>query len=195
MNQYPRRAKVGASISGATVPCRLTAGSVLTCIEACIPALRRYATALLRSREGADDLVHDCLVQALDKLDARRNDADVRAWLFSIMHNLFISQLRRSKARAARESLDEMHAANASTYPNQENSLRWRDLVRSLNRLPVEQRTVVLLVSVGDLSYAEAASVLGIPIGTVMSRLSRGRAQLREMVNDEEVQTPTKGLK
>ena len=148
-------------------------------IEACIPALRRYATALLRSREGADDLVHDCLVQALDKLDARRNDADVRAWLFSIMHNLFISQWRRSKARAAREPLDEMHAANASMYPDQENSLSWRDVVRSLNRLPVEQRTVVLLVSVGDLSYAEAASVLGIPIGTVMSRLSRGRAVAR----------------
>jgi RNA polymerase sigma-70 factor (ECF subfamily) len=88
-----------------------------------------------------------------------------------------------------------MHAANASMYPNQENSLRWRDLVRSLNRLPVEQRTVVLLVSVGDLSYAEAASVLGIPIGTVMSRLSRGRAQLREMVNGDAVQTATKKLR
>jgi RNA polymerase sigma factor (sigma-70 family) len=85
--------------------------------------------------------------------------------------------------------------ANASMYPDQENGLRRRDLVRSLNRLPVEQRTVVLLVSVGDLSYAEAASVLGIPIGTVMSRLSRGRAQLREMVNGEAVQTPTKKLR
>jgi RNA polymerase sigma factor (sigma-70 family) len=195
MSQYPRRVKVGGSIGGTTAQRCLPVGSVLTHIEACIPALRRYAAALLHTRESADDLVHDCLVRALDKLDTRRGDADVRAWLFSIMHNLFISQLRRTKARAARDALDELHVANASMYPDQENGLRRRDLVRSLNRLPVEQRTVVLLVSVGDLSYAEAASVLGIPIGTVMSRLSRGRAQLREMVNGEAVQTPTKKLR
>jgi RNA polymerase sigma factor (sigma-70 family) len=195
MSQYPRRVKVGGSISGGTVPCCLTVSSVLARIESCIPALRRYAAALLSTREGADDLVHDCLVRALDKLDTRRDDADVRVWLFSIMHNLFISQLRRTKARAAREPLDGMHGANASVYPDQDSNLRWRDLVRSLNRLPVEQRSVVLLVSVEDLSYAETASALGIPKGTVMSRLSRGRAHLREMVNGEEAQTPTKRLK
>jgi RNA polymerase sigma factor (sigma-70 family) len=195
MSQYPRRVKVSASISGATVPCRLTASNVLTRIEACIPALRRYATALLCARDVADDLVHDCLVRALDTLDTRRDNADVRAWLFSVMHNLFISQLHRTKARAAHEPLDEMHAANASMYPDQKNSPRWRDLLRSLNRLPVEERTAVVLVSVGDLSYAEAASVLGIPIGTLMSHLSRGRAQSREIVNGKGVQTPTKGLK
>jgi RNA polymerase sigma factor (sigma-70 family) len=72
---------------------------VLTQIEACIPALRRYAAALLRNREDADDLVHDCLVRALDKLDTRRDDAEVRPWLFAIMHNLFISQLRRARSR------------------------------------------------------------------------------------------------
>ena len=81
----------------------MTVSGVLTRIEGCIPALRRYATALLRNREDADDLVHDCLVRALDKLHTRRDDADVRAWLFAIMHNLFISQLRRAKARPAGE--------------------------------------------------------------------------------------------
>src|SRR4051812_50118906 len=81
----------------------MTVSGVLTRIEGCIPALRRYAAALLRNREDADDLVHDCLVRALDKLHTRRDEADVRAWLFAIMHNLFISQLRRAKARPAGE--------------------------------------------------------------------------------------------
>ena len=158
----------------------MTGSGVLTRIEACIPALRRYAAALLRNRDDADDLVHDCLVRALDKLHTRRDDADVRAWLFAIMHNLFISQLRRAKARPAGESIDETHESALSMRPDQENALQWRDLVRGLNALPVEQRSVILLVSVEDLSYADAATVLGVPIGTVMSRLARGRAMLRE---------------
>jgi RNA polymerase sigma-70 factor, ECF subfamily len=159
----------------------------LTRIEACIPALRRYATALLRNREDADDLVHDCLVRALDKLHTRREDADVRAWLFAIMHNLFISQLRRAKTRPAGDSLDQTHEAAMSTHADQESRLNWRDLVRGLNQLPVEQRTVILLVSVEDLSYAETASVLGIPIGTVMSRLARGRERLRQLTEEGDV--------
>jgi RNA polymerase sigma factor (sigma-70 family) len=153
---------------------------VLTRIENCIPALRRYATALLRNREDADDLVHDCLVRALDKLHTKRDDADVRAWLFAIMHNVFISQLRRARARPAGESLDETHEAVTSMRADQESGLNWRDLLRGLNQLPVEQRTVLLLVTVEELSYAEAASVLGIPVGTVMSRLARGRERLRQ---------------
>jgi RNA polymerase sigma factor (sigma-70 family) len=164
----------------------VTVSGVLTRIEACIPALRRYAAALLRDREDADDLVHDCLVRALDKLHTRRDDADVRAWLFAIMHNLFVSQLRRAKARPAGEPLDEAHEAAMSMRPDQENSLHWRDLLRALNRLPVDQRSVILLVSVEDLSYAEVANVLGIPIGTVMSRLARGRERLRQMAEEEE---------
>ena len=119
----------------------MTVSGALTRIEACIPALRRYAAALLRNREDADDLVHDCLVRALDKLHTRRDDADVRAWLFAIMHNLFISQLRRAKARPAGEPLDETHEAAMSMRPDQESSLQWRDLIRGLNALPVEQRS------------------------------------------------------
>ena len=161
----------------------MTASGVLAHIQACIPALQRYAAALLRSQEDADDLVHDCLVRAFDKLHTRRDDGDVRSWLFAIMHNMFISQSCRAKARPAGELLDETHEAALSVRPNQENSLHWRDLTRSLNRLPAEQRTVLLLVSVEDLSYAEAASVLRIPIGTVMSRLARGRERLRQLTD------------
>jgi RNA polymerase sigma factor (sigma-70 family) len=99
---------------------------VLTHIEACIPALRRYAAALLRNREDADDLVHDCLVRALDKLDTRRDDAEVRPWLFAIMHNLFISQLRRTRSRPSSESLDETHEAAMSVRADQRDDLaRW----------------------------------------------------------------------
>lgn len=164
----------------------MAVGGVLSHIESCIPALRRYATALLRNREDADDLVHDCLVRALDKLHTRRDDADVRAWLFAIMHNLFVSQLRRRKSRPAGEPLNESHETTLTQHADQEANLHFRDLVAALNRLPVEQRSVLLLVSVEDLSYAEAASVLGIPIGTVMSRLARGRERLRQMTEGEE---------
>jgi RNA polymerase sigma-70 factor (ECF subfamily) len=154
-------------------------------IEACVPALRRYAIALLRSREEADDLVHDCLVRALDKLHTRREDADVRAWLFTIMHNLFVSQLRRRRARPTPEPLEEWHESAASLNPAQEDGLHWRDLLRGLDRLPEEQRSVILLVSVEDMSYAEAAAVLGVPIGTVMSRLARGRERLRQYTDSD----------
>jgi RNA polymerase sigma factor (sigma-70 family) len=173
----------------------VTVTGVLTRMEACIPALRRYATSLLRNREEADDLVHDCLVRALDKLHTRRDDADVRAWLFAIMHNLFISQLRRKKSRPASEPLDETHESAMSLRPDQESNLQFRDLVAALNRLPVEQRSVVLLVTVEDLSYAEAASVLGIPVGTVMSRLARGRERLRQMTEEGEARPVLRRVK
>ena len=173
----------------------MTVSGVLTQIEACIPALRRYAAALLRNRDDADDLVHDCLVRALDKLHTRRDDADVRAWLFAIMHNLFISQSRRAKARPAGEPLEESHEAAMSIRPDQESSLQWRDLLRGLNALPVEQRSVILLVSVEHLSYADAANVLGVPVGTVMSRLARGRERLRQLTDGAEVRPVLRRVK
>ena len=152
-------------------------------IEACIPALRRYAMALLRSRQDADDLVHDCLMRALDKLHTRRDDGDVRAWLFTIMHNLFVSQRRRSVARPDSTPLDEQ-AETFGIRAEQESSLLYREVVRELNGLPEEQRQVILLVAVEELSYAEVARVLGIPVGTVMSRLSRGRERLRRTAQE-----------
>lgn len=153
---------------------------VLARIEASIPALRRYATALLRSREEADDLVHDCVVRALDKLHTRREEADVRAWLFTIMHHHFISQVRRRRSRPTSKSLDESHESTVGLPPVQEDALHWRDLQRGLAMLPEDQRAVILLVSVEDLSYAQAAEALGVPVGTVMSRLNRGRERLRQ---------------
>lgn len=156
----------------------------LSDMEACIPALRRYASALLSSRQDADDLVHDCLVRALERLHTRREDVAIRVWLFAIMHNLFISQLRKAKVRRV-EPLDEGSGAELGVRATQEDRLQWRDLLRGLDSLPGEQRTIVLLVSVENLSYAEVARVLGIPIGTVMSRLARGRERLRQLTGQE----------
>ena len=161
-------------------------------IEACIPALRRYSYALLRSRNDADDLVHDTLLRALDNLHTRHDDSDVRPWLFTIMHNLFISQMRKAKVRGRHlPTVDDIASA---TGPAQEDSLRWRDMLRALDSLPEDQRSVVLLVSVEDLSYAETARVLGVPIGTVMSRLSRARERLR-VATDEGVRPHLRRVK
>lgn len=159
---------------------------MLANIEDCIPALRRYAVALLRDRQDADDLVHDCLVRALDKMHTRRDDVDIRPWLFAIMHNLFVSQRRRAKARPDVEALNEHEEEGSHGVPgDQEYQLQWTELLRVLNSLPEDQRTVILLVSVEDLSYTEAARVLGVPIGTVMSRLARGRERMRQLTQEK----------
>lgn len=152
---------------------------MLAQIEACVPALRRYAMALLRNRQDADDLVHDCLVRALDRLHTRRDDGDIRAWLFTIMHNVFVSQRRRAAARPDAANAGGNMPANHGSHGAQESSLLYQEVMRELNALPEEQRQVILLISVEDFSYAGAARVLGIPVGTVMSRLSRGRERLR----------------
>jgi RNA polymerase sigma-70 factor (ECF subfamily) len=167
----------------------MTEPDVMTAMEACIPALRRYAWALLRDRQEADDLVHDCLVQALDRLHTRRTNAELRPWLFAIMHNLFISQRRRQRVRGIPETLDEVQEASLGRAGGQEQSLLWNQTVRALAQLSEDQRAVVLLVSVEDLSYADAARALGVPIGTVMSRLSRARDRLRQLIDEGPIET------
>lgn len=156
----------------------------LELMEACIPALRRYASTLLRDRQEIDDLVHDCLLRALDQMHTRREDADMRAWLFAIMHNLFVSRLRRKKVRGPMIPLEEVGDSALGVRATQEEHVQARDVMLILGRLPEDQRSVLLLVTVEDLSYAQVAQILGIPIGTVMSRLARARERLREMMGD-----------
>lgn len=159
--------------------------SVIASMEACIPALRRYARSLLRDRQEVDDLVHDCLARALDQLHTRRDDGDPRAWMFAIMHNLFVSRTRRSKIRGRTVSLEDVNQDKLAMRATQEGHMQAQDLLRALDGLSEEQRSVLLLVSVEDLTYAEVAQVLGIPIGTVMSRLSRARERLRQLTDGE----------
>jgi RNA polymerase sigma factor (sigma-70 family) len=149
-------------------------------IESCIPALRRYAGSLLRDREEADDLVHDCLVRALNQLHTRRNDAQVGPWLFTIMHNLYVSRVRQRQTRGKTEPLDTLAASTLGVMnAPQEDHVQTREILRVIERLPEDLRSVLLLITVEGLSYAEVAQVLDIPIGTVMSRLSRARERIR----------------
>ena len=150
-------------------------------IEPNISALRRYAFALTRDSDLADDLVQDCLEHAIRKWHLRTPDWNVRAWLFSILHNVFVSHMRGCSRRVRQTGLE---GAKNTPCPDmdQEGHLAVRDALVGLDQLPSEQREVLLLVGVEELSYAEAAQVLGIPIGTVMSRLSRGRESLRRFM-------------
>ena len=148
-------------------------------VEPHVPALRRYAWALLRDDDAADDLVQDCLERALGRWHLRRRDGDLRAWLFAILRNRFISGLRQKARRGVHLSSDDMTVPPSSAAP-QEDRMVVRDVLSGLDALPEEQRSVLLLVSVEDLSYQDAARVLDVPIGTVMSRLSRARERLRQ---------------
>lgn len=154
-------------------------------IEPHIPALRRYARALMRERAAADDLVQDCLERAISRWHQRRLEDDARAWIFTILHNLAMTRLRRASQRPVHVGLDDADAANLASAARQEDGLRHRDLLNALAQLPDEQRTVLLLVTVEELSYAETARVLDVPIGTVMSRLSRARARLVKLMSAE----------
>ena len=146
-------------------------------IVACIGSLRRYARGLTGHPERADDLVQDTLERAWRKLSLWRRHGEVRAWMFGIMHNLFIDRLRSERSRPEDSAGDDLpEVAQRATQPDR---LELRDLERALQRLSAEHREVLLLVGLEDLSYQEVAGVVGVPIGTVMSRLSRARERLR----------------
>lgn len=161
-------------------------------IEPLIPALRRYARALLRNPSDADDLVQDCLERAVGRWHQRRPDGDARTWLYAILHNLAVSQMRQRARRGAHMSVEDVPAASLSVAPSQDDGLRHHDLMNALAALPEEQRGVLLLVTVEGLSYAETAQVLSIPVGTVMSRLSRARDRMIQLTDGESGSAPAK---
>ncbi|TXF10640.1 RNA polymerase sigma factor [Pelomicrobium methylotrophicum] len=146
-----------------------------------MPRLRRYARALLGDRAEADDLVQDTLERAWRKAALWRPGSDLRAWLFAIMHNVFVNQTRTRRTNME-EPLDEVvleHPAASDAAAG----AQLLDLASALAKLPAEQREVVLLVGLEEFTYEEAARALGIPIGTVMSRLARGRERLRQLMS------------
>lgn len=143
-----------------------------------IPRLRRYARALVGDRSSADDLVQDTLERAWSKLHLYRQGSDLRAWLFTVMHNVHVNRVRAARRT---DPLEDETPELAQRAP-QADGLLVRDLERALERLPAEQREVLLLVSLEEMTYEEVARTLSIPIGTVMSRLSRAREKLRAML-------------
>lgn len=157
-----------------------------------IPRLRRYARALTGERSAADDLVQDTLERALSRFHLWRQGSDLRAWLFTIMHNIYVNQVR-SRIRHPQEPLDESAADELRAREPDWGELR--DIEEALARLPGEQRSVLLLVGLEQFTYEEAARVLDIPLGTVMSRLSRGRERLRVILSGDSRTTTLKVVK
>jgi RNA polymerase sigma-70 factor, ECF subfamily len=167
--------------------------SELSClIEGEIPRLRRYARALTRTADRADDLVQDTLVRALTKGHLWQPGTDIRAWLFTIMHNQYVNTVRRKVHGVATIDIAQVTSTlMAVTDPS--SSLQLRELDRALARLPDEQREVILLVGLEGMAYESAAQILGVPIGTIRSRLSRGRETLRQLMERREEPTSAGG--
>jgi RNA polymerase sigma-70 factor (ECF subfamily) len=151
-------------------------------IETAVPALRRYARALTRDIDQADDLVQDCLERAIARRGLFRPREPVRAWLFTILVNLHRNALRGARRRGAMVDLDTM--PELSVPPAQPGHLALAELDRAIGTLPLEQKEALLLITLEGLSYQEAATILAIPIGTLMSRLGRARSTLRTLTGN-----------
>lgn len=147
-------------------------------IEACVPALRRYARALTRDADRADDLVQDCIERAIRKRALWKPTGPLRAWLFRILLNLYRNELRSARRRGEHVPVD-MLVVEPAVAPAQPGRIALAEMSRAIETLGREQREALLLVVLEGLSYAEAADALEIPMGTLMSRLGRARAALR----------------
>jgi RNA polymerase sigma-70 factor, ECF subfamily len=168
-------------------------------LEAQIPDLRRFARALVRGdRDRADDLVQDVLERALSHWHQRRRDGSLRNWLYTILYNRFLTERQRSLTRNFwLRSVTPIAEEDLAIDAGESAALAYRDLLRGFAALPADQRAALFLVGFEDLSYAEAAAVLNIPIGTVMSRLSRGRECLRHYMEGDEdrIRSPRQSAK
>jgi RNA polymerase sigma-70 factor (ECF subfamily) len=149
-----------------------------------IPRLRRYARALLRDRDASDDLVQDCLERALLRIDNWQTGENPRRWLFTIMHHLFVDQVRKTKRRAEVVMLTLEDSEALSSPAEQHESIASREIMDALQSISPDRRAALLMVGIEGFSYAEAATMLGVPAGTLMSRIARGREELRGLLDD-----------
>ena len=160
-----------------------------------LPHLMRYARALKRDTTAADDLVQDCVGRALAKLHLFQAGTNMRAWLFTILHNIHRQDLRTASRRIQTSVMDEIVENQHGTPAIQGGALIIRDLHQAMGCLPDEQREVLLLIGLEDMSYKEVSEVLDIPVGTVMSRLSRGREKLKRLMEGEEIAPNLRSVK
>ena len=149
-----------------------------------IPALRRYAWALSGDSNQVDDLVQECLARAISRRKLWISQKGIRPWLFTILHNIFVNTLRRAGNAPIVGSIEDYENSAVSTS-EADTMCTLSDFERSLNQLSLDQREALLLVGMEQLSYKEASKVVGVPVGTIMSRLSRAREQLRKGLNGE----------
>jgi RNA polymerase sigma-70 factor (ECF subfamily) len=147
-------------------------------VEAEIPCLRRYARKLTRDDAAAEDLLQECLVRGLGKHHLWREGTNLRAWLCTILHNLYVNEIRRSVREGVVVELSKLEG-KLTRAPTQDKGLELRDLNRALTKLSEGQRAAVILVGLEGLKYEKVAEATGVPIGTVRSRLARGRKKLR----------------
>jgi RNA polymerase sigma-70 factor (ECF subfamily) len=152
-----------------------------------IPRLRRYARALTRDAVRADDLVQDCLTRAITKQHLWQPGTNLRAWLFTLMHNQHVNDIRHGLREGISVAIEDV-AFDLTVASNATASLQLRDLERAVAKLPDEQRQVVLLIGLEGMRYDEVATILDVPIGTVRSRLSRAREMLRHLTGIKEEQ-------
>ena len=152
-------------------------------ITAEVPYLRRFACALTNDPVFADDLVQDCIERSLTRLHLFDETRSLRTWLFTILRNLYINSLRQRGRRGPHMSLEDISEHNLAQAPNQSASVVGIDIARALDELPQEQREVLVLVALEEMTYEETANIVDAPIGTVMSRLSRARARLKMILD------------
>jgi len=154
-----------------------------------LPALRRYAAALAGGVAAGDDLVQDCLERALRQAATLRDHGRLAAWLRSILYNLYVDELRKRRGRGIEEDISALADNTALSVPPRDRS-EFDDLTAAMGALSAEHRHILLLVGLDGMSYRDIAEELGIPIGTVMSRLARARERLRSLLEGEPAQAP-----
>jgi RNA polymerase sigma-70 factor, ECF subfamily len=153
-----------------------------------LPHLRRFARALAGDAALADDLVQDCVERALKKQHLYDEARPLRAWLYAILRNIHVSQWRRTSHFGVMADIDDMQGGEPSTAPEQEQNLAVTVITQALDRLPPQQREVLVMVSLEEMSYREVAELIGVPMGTVMSRLSRARSALQAILEERGTQ-------
>jgi RNA polymerase sigma-70 factor (ECF subfamily) len=149
-----------------------------------LPHLRRFARALTGDSALADDLVQDCVERALKKQHLYDASRPLRAWLYAILRNNHVSQWRRASHFGVMTNIDDMRGEEPVQEPEQEQGLSLALISEALDRLPLQQREVLVMVSLEEMSYREVAELIGVPIGTVMSRLSRARSTLQAILEE-----------
>ena len=149
-----------------------------------LASLRRFARALTGDAALADDLVQDCVERALNKSHLYDPARPLRAWLYAVLRNIYISGLRRSGRSGVVKNVDDLSDGEGAGPPAQEERLSAGSVTEALDRLSSQHREVIVLVGLEEMSYRDVAEILGVPLGTVMSRLSRAREQLRQLLED-----------
>ncbi len=149
-----------------------------------LPYLRRFARGLCGDASLADDLVQDCVERALMKSHLYDPARPLRAWLYAVLRNIYVSNWRRNSKFTGAKNLDDLEGFEGAVQPEQENNFSVALITDALDNLPAQQREVLILISLEEMSYQQAAEIIGVPIGTIMSRLSRARAHLQNILEE-----------